>query len=343
MKYIILFFTLFIGVSNYSQVAITPSYRGASEKFGKNEIEYFRKTTTVFILSNLNQKEEYEKLLKEVWSVTPFIVVNANDFKVNEYADGNYSIATLFGDISISSKGTKYIHMNFLLKTIDSEGFNKDFVKLKKDNKKYSRKLMGIFNENSSFIARFPLCVNNKFLNDINLAGTSDEKLSVIYDKMFNEVCFTNANLGMLKNYFQQISQSLSKEEYYGLYDDFSKPEIKNLKANILYIPVVYKFEYNPWKWNETLREDKEIKKLLEDYIYKYEFISDTDLEKKILNNEEIYYLRYVSMNANKYLQVVNAKTGDPVYYSYGSMTYNLKNDDFEEINKSINKSNKSK
>jgi hypothetical protein len=174
-------------------------------------------------------------------------------------------------------------------------------------------------------------------------SGRSNEKMSVLYKKMYTEKCFTNANLGMLKNYFQQISQSLSKGDKYGLYDDFSKPEIKNLKEKVLYIPEVYKMEYNPWKATENINEDKDLKKLFEDYKYKYEFISDADLEKKILNNEEIYYLRYVSMNANKYLQVVNGKSGDPVYYFYGVMTYNLKDDDFRGINKAIDKASKVK
>lgn len=379
MKKIILFFVLLIGVTNYAQVSISPSYRGADEEFGKKDIENFKKTTTVFVLSNVYKKEEYEKILKEVWTVTPFIVVNSNDFKVYEYADGNYSIASLYGDILVSDggtkanyrqiynyeAGTKYIHANFILKTIDAEKFKKDFVKLKKDDKKYSKKLLEIFQENSSYIAKVPLCINNNFLNEINkIDKLSIENFLSFYNnkfntyeninvyknfnevcvyKMFNEVCFTNTNLGMLKNYFQQISESLSKGEHYGLYDDFSKPELKNLKENILYIPEVYKMEYNAWKWSEKLRDDKEVTALLKDYKYKYEFISDADLEKKILNNEKIYYLRYVSMNANKYLQVVDAQSGNPVYYSYGAMTYNLKDNDFEEINKAINKTNKSK
>jgi hypothetical protein len=226
-------------------------------------------------------------------------------------------------------------------------------MKLKKDDKKYSKKLSVIFEENSSFIAKIPLCVTNAFLNDVNKAsptpnifgigGDSDEMLAVVHQKMYNEVCFTNTNLGMLKNYFQQISEALSKGEHCGLYDDFSKPELKNLKGNILYIPEVYKMEYKPMKWSEKLREDKEVTALLKDYKYKFEFISDADLEKKILNNEAIYYLRYVSMNANKYLQVVNAKSGNPVYYYYGAMTYNLKDDDFEEISNAIDKANKRK
>jgi len=142
-----------------------------------------------------------------------------------------------------------------------------------------------------------------------------------------------------LKNYFQQINQIISKGEHTGLYDDFVTPEVKNLKENTLYIPEAYMMEYNPWKGTEKLRDEKDLKKLVEDYKYKYQFIRDEDLEKKIMNNEDILYLRYVSMNGNKFLDVVSAKTGNPVYYFYGAgFAYNLKDDDFKNISKAISK-----
>ena len=57
------------------------------------------------------------------------------------------------------------------------------------------------------------------------------------------------------------------------------------------------------------------------------------------MNNEDILYLRYVSMNGNKYLDVVKAKTGNPVYYFYGAgFAYNLKDDDFKNVSKAISK-----
>lgn len=338
MKKIILIIALILSAKNYAQVAISPSYRGADDEFKKGEIEAFKKTTTVFVLSNIYDKAEYVKILKEAWTVTPFLVVDFNDFNVVDYANGNFSIAKLYGDIIVSSKGTVYTHNNLILRNINPEKFEKNFIKLKKGDKHYSSKLESIFIENSTDLARVPLCSTNSFLIEMMKSRGSDEKASSLYEKMYTEQCFTNANLGMLKNYFQQISLSLTKEEHYGLYDDFSRPEIKDLKDKVLYIPEVYKMEYNPWKMTEKLREEKEVKELLEDYKYKYEFISDTDLEQKILSNEEIFYLRYVSMNGNKYLQVVNGITGDPVYYSYGALTYNIKDNDFDEINNEINK-----
>jgi len=339
MKRILLITMLVLSIKNYSQIAITASYRGANEPFEKGELEKFKATTTVFVLPQLNKKEDYEKILKEVWTVTPYKVVDFKDFKMTDYADGKYSIAKFIGDITTSGKGTVYIHTNFAIRILDKEKFDKGFAKLKVDDKKYNRKLSELFRENLTYIARFPLSVNNKFLVDAMAGARSDEKIGSLYDRMYTDQSFTNTNLGMLKNYFQQINQIISKGEHSGLYDDFTTPEVKNLKENTLYIPEAYMMEYNPWKGTEKLRDEKDLKKLVEDYKYKYQFIRDEDLEKKILNNEDIFYLRYVSMNGNKYLDVVNAKTGNPVYYFYGAgFAYNLKDDDFKNISKAISK-----
>ena len=339
MKRILLIIMLVLSIKNYSQVAITPSDRGANEKFEKGELEKFKATTTIFVLPQLNKKEDYEKILKEVWTITPYKVVDFKDFKMTDYADGKYSIAKFIGDITISGKGTVYIHTNFAIRILDKEKFDKGFAKIKADDKKYNRKLSELFRENLTYIARFPLSVNNKFLVDAMAGARSDEKIGSLYDRMYTDQSFTNTNLGMLKNYFQQINQIISKGEHTGLYDDFVTPEVKNLKEATLYIPEAYMMEYNPWKGTEKLRDEKDLKKLVEDYKYQYQFIRDEDLEKKIMNNEDILYLRYVSMNGNKYLDVVNAKTGNPVYYFYGAgFAYNLKDDDFKNISKAISK-----
>lgn len=339
MKRILLITMLILSIKNYSQIAVTASYRGANEPFEKGELEKFKATTTVFVLPQLNKKEDYEKILKEVWTVTPYKVVDFKDFNITDYGDGKYSIAKFMGDITISGKGTVYIHTNFAIRILDKEKFDKVFAKLKADDKKYNRKLSMLFNEHLTYIARFPLSVNNKFLVDAMAGARSDEKIASLYDRMYTEQSFTNTNLGMLKNYFQQINQIIGKGEHCGLYDNFAAPEIATLKGNTLYIPEAYMMEYNPWKGTEKLRDEKDLKKLVEDYKYKYQFIRDEDLEKKILNNEEIFYMRYVSMNGNKYLAVVNAKTGDLVYYLYDSgFAYNLKDNDFKNISKAISK-----
>ena len=70
--------------------------------------------------------------------------------------------------------------------------------------------------------------------------------------------------------------------------------------------------------------------------------ISDEELNNKILNNEELYYLRYVRMNAERFLQVVNSKTGEIIYRNYiTGMSYNIKSKDIKELNDKIKKASK--
>ncbi|OOV17052.1 hypothetical protein [Flavobacterium sp. LM4] len=342
MKSILLVIMFVLSVENYAQVAVTPSERGANEEFKKGQLENFKTTTTVFVLPETYKKEEYEKILKEVWTVTSFKVVDFKDFKHLDFVNGSYSFAEIFGDLLRTSSGTMYLHTNLGIKVLSKEKFEKEFRKLKTDDKNYDKKLRDVINESLSYVARIPLCPTNEFLR--NALGSLDlmklkfpeEKMGKLYGEMYAKVSFTNVNLGMLKNYFQQINQIITKGEHCGLYEDFVNAKIKNLKESILYIPEVYMMKYDAWRFSETLRDEKEIKKLLEDYKYKFQFIKDEDLEKKILDNEDIYYLRYVSMNGNKYLQIVNAKSGDPAYYIYDAMSYNLKDDDFKKINKAI-------
>ncbi|CAD0004337.1 hypothetical protein [Flavobacterium chungangense] len=342
MKSILLVIMFVLSVENYAQVAVTPSERGANEEFKKGQLENFKTTTTVFVLPETYKKEEYEKVLKEVWTVTSFKVVDFKDFKHLDFVNGSYSFAEIFGDLLRTSSGTMYLHTNLGIKVLSKEKFEKEFRKLKTDDKNYDKKLRDVINESLSYVARIPLCPTNEFLR--NALGSLDlmklkfpeEKMGKLYGEMYAKVSFTNVNLGMLKNYFQQINQIITKGEHCGLYEDFVNPKIKNLKESILYIPEVYMMKYDAWRFSETLRDEKEIKKLLEDYKYKFQFIKDEDLEKKILDNQDIYYLRYVSMNGNKYLQIVNAKSGDPAYYIYDAMSYNLKDDDFKKINKAI-------
>lgn len=334
MKRILLITMLILGIKNYSQVAITPSDRGANEKFKKGELEKFKATTTIFVLPQLNKKEDYEKVLKEVWTVTPFKVVDYKDFNIADYKDGTYSIAKIFGYIYVQGKAID-LDNNFAIKILDKEKFDKGFTKLKSDNKRYNKRLNELFNENSIYIARVPLSVTSKFLLD----GIDGVSIDSLFERMYTEKSFTNTNLGMLKNYIQQINKIISKGEHCGLYDNFATSEVATLRENTLYIPEAYMMKFNSWNGNEKPRNEKDIKELLADYKYKYEFISDEDLEKKIINNEEIFYLRHVRINGSKCLGVVNAKTGDPLYYLYdGGFEYNLKDNDFKNINKAISK-----
>jgi len=56
-------------------------------------------------------------------------------------------------------------------------------------------------------------------------------------------------------------------------------------------------------------RDDKEVQKLFKDFDQDYEFISKADLDDAILEGKEFYYLRYVRINAERFLSKTIAKS----------------------------------
>ena len=81
--------------------------------------------------------------------------------------------------------------------------------------------------------------------------------------------------------------------------------------------------------------------KLFKYYDYKYQIISSEELNKKIMNNEPIYYLMYVRLNSDRFLSVVNAQTGEVVYRAYHSLGYVLRSSIIKKLNKAIKKAAK--
>lgn len=126
------------------------------------------------------------------------------------------------------------------------------------------------------------------------------------------------------------------------MYKDDFLPELKKLTNNKLYIPSYMTIKYNGWTGKDSEGDDENIQKIFKKYDYKYEVISDEELNRKILNNEELYYLRYVRMNAERFLQVVNSKTGEIIYRNYiTGLSYKIKSKHIKELNSKIKKASK--
>ena len=88
---------LLITFQSYSQVSVGPRHIGKSEKFKKGVLDKFKSTETIFLLSNIYEKEVYEKILKDSWDVTPYKVVDLESFEIENYLSNKYSVAQLAG------------------------------------------------------------------------------------------------------------------------------------------------------------------------------------------------------------------------------------------------------
>lgn len=331
---------LLISFQSYSQVSVGAKHVGKSSKFKKGVLENFKNTQTIFLLSSIYEKEVYEKILKDSWDVTPYKIVSADDFIFEDYLSDKYSIAQLAGLKKIK-KSSSGMTSTSLLTYIDIKIYDSKTIleKLKNINKnsseKTNKKRSNIIAKNSSNIARFHIYAKD----DFTYTALSKE-IDEIVHSLFTEDVFFNYTPGLLKNYFQKINNLLKTEEIYWMYEDDYLPELKQLANNKLYVPKYISAEYNAWMSKDKDEDDTYIHEIFKKYDYQYEIIPDDILSQKIIDNEEFYYLRYVRVNNELFLQVVNSKTGEIIFRNYmpGFLSFNLKTKHIKGLNSKIAK-----
>ncbi len=339
MKKIILALAIMFSALGSAQISVGPKHIGKPGKFDKKLLEKFKKTKTIFVLSNIYDQQDYEDVLKESWTVTPYKLVKTSEFDLKDYLKDEYSIATLRGHMveRITKSGgiVKYLHMYLELAIYENE---KLLEKLVKNAGKKEEKLRNIINKHKISFARFELFPKDDFIKKA-LTYSNEELNKELMEATLNEDVFYNYSLGILKNYFQKTSNLLSNEQIYWMYKDEKLPELKELATKILYIPNYTKIKYNPFAINDSQQEEEKIDKIYSEYEFSYEFIDAEDLNTRILNNEEFYYLRYVRVNTQKFIEIVNAKNGEVIYRNYETgLAYNLKRKHIKELNQDIKK-----
>lgn len=349
----------FLTVSiSIAQVAVSKNDMGRLAEFDKERFDKFKSTKTVFILSNIYSKEEYEKVLNEVWTVTSFEVVSANDFDYRNYLTEEYSFAHL--QLNIGSGASIGFHLEAYINFyyLDLEEINKKISKVKNDQSKFinlifdnykgvgrinllcDTQIIKLADKNNGSGGGFALKMKDptiktygKLTKDQVLKDYHKSMIEMVYDKPL----FKTFTLGYLKNNFQEVNRLLKENQFVWLFDEMANTKaLKSLKTSILYVPEILKIEYKPGKIEDIELSSEDVKKLMSKYKYKYEFISKDDLDNKILGNEDFYYLRYSRENAGSFIHVVNGKTGQVIYKEYVPVRYNMKDKDFENLTKTI-------
>jgi len=341
MKKLLLATFLFaIALPNYAQVSVSSKHKGGVSKIKKDDMAAFKGSTTVFVLSDVLDTEAYNTILANSWTVTPYKVVPRAEFSMMDHLDPNYSFAMLEGYTSTytstSSGATTnaYVHAYINVFMNDVEKIRK---KLAKIDPSKTDKINDLFSDNKIDIARIELFPMDEFAM-IALSNPAERVVGLMYGKDV----FNNYGAGYLKNYFQIVSKTLSDNETLWMYKDEAQPELKRLITETLYVPDYVKIKFNPWKGLDKEHEDPD--DLFSKYKYKYEFIDKEALSQKIMDGEPIIYLRYARINAQKFLQVVDAKTGEMYFQEYTSgmgMSYNLKSKNLGELSRKIKKAGK--
>ncbi|MBP9602333.1 MAG: hypothetical protein KBE41_12595 [Lutibacter sp.] len=354
-KITILFIVFFIAntMTLKAQVAISKNavFLKSSE-FENKRFDDFKKTTTIFVLNNLYEKKQYEEMLKSSWTITPFEVVDLKDFKYENYLSDKYSFCMMYGNTMHFSDGnekTKFLIHFYILdmdlvnkkksKLIDNDYY--EFLIDKKKNLAYIELIplpeMFHFPDTKSTTA----VKSNYDKNTYNYGYFNNKKSDHdmrLSNNIYNKKIFLNYDLGNLKNNFQEVNRLLLAKEFCGFNHETTTSELKQLKNKVLYLPEYLKKEYFIRPVEFKLFDEEKLNKILSAYPYKIEFISEKELEDKILNNEDIYYLKFGF--EYRYFHVINGKTGAIVYqnYSNGMMKTNLTQSDFKDLVKAINK-----
>jgi hypothetical protein len=316
-----------------AQISVGPNTYYTHDKVGKfntDKIQVLKKTTTYFVYrdQDKNELDEWKKELKTVWTITELKFISYDEFlKRGEDEVSSYMVIELYpspddymGELSrcnlvliskVKNKKEKYKERGYFRLRLMPGGIATDagFNPYKLSSSLPNRKV------HDAFTAKY---------------------MNAIYN---GDYPINNWRLGYLKNYLQVANNLMLKNEVQRTEDiSMSTDELKQLKTKTLYVPAIFLKEA-PIRAAEGAKPNLEEKKLFNKFKFKYEIISDEELEKKILDSKEtIYYLQYIQMWTDKSVAVYNSKTGELVYLN-SSVVFGLSQKEITKLSKTINKS----
>lgn len=329
LRYFILLF--FFNLSTQAQVIVNEYFYGALTEFSEGKLDKFKQTETIFILSNVFEKESYEKILQEAWNISPYRILDYKDFKIKDYLEGEFSFAMISSHTDQrSGEGGMVTYHYIEIMMLDDELTKEEYQILK--SKEWSEaRIRNYYSRSLAFIILFKKPV---FPTDSNSNMSTLEEAENIF---YSQDVFFNYELGFLKNNFQQINQLLSDEQVLRASKKIKSAELKQLKKQSLYIPSYHSIEYKD-RGHTIVENNDRINSPFKAYDYKYKIISDEQLNEFILEGKELFYLRTTLLNTEMILEIVNSKTGAVIYRSkrqaYGRK---LKSKDAQKLNKAIN------
>jgi hypothetical protein len=299
-----------------AQVSVGRSSVGKFQDFRKGEYKTIKSKNTVFVVDQFDTAE-FDAMLKDVWTITPYQVVSKEDYSKsgNLYFNEKNAIWILDGDVTTKKDFKTGVTTGEYLHVYYKYFYPTDIKTDKKNKQTYTYNL----------IASLFLSPNTDASWDI----IGSHQLGNPHEQ------FQNYSLGYFKNYLQFVNNVIEINGYSFIYDrDYKQKEIKALKKNTLYVPDYFKNK-STWGWSEKTRKDPD--KLFKKYGYKYEYIDREALSEKIVNaTEDFYYISYLRVNSQKFIAIINGRTGDILYKDYQTMSYEIKPKDLKKLAKKI-------
>lgn len=283
--------------------------RGAGNLWVANHSEKtfdrLKTTKTFFALPDVCNKKELKEIIKSVWTFNEISFVTFDEIKSNKrkyISSDNILIYLRDMDFTVS-------------KGIETVGYFKKVVFLVSTYKNVQTTKKGEIKSDFLDIAEIYLS------KDIVQSKDGEDTYCL--------------QLGLIKNYFQELNMRLTNSQNLKMNDGIVKKEkLGALSRKTLYIP--WKIKSNG-STEEVENHKKFISKTFKNFEHPYELISNDELNEKIINGEDFFYLNDIQFSKFKILSISNSKTGEIIYLNVES-NYRVKNSDMNKISNIISK-----
>lgn len=274
------------------------------------------------------EAQAFIEVYKEHWTLSKFEFIKYSEIdkhltpEASFFSIGGFATKSQFRTMTsngVIRDGISFEHTHLFLElwTIDEKVFNKGRRK----------KVRRIKDDDRIRIARIELFTDFLTLSQPeNIYNTSYDGAEHI----------RNWGPGILKNQLQALNHYASIGEEKDLYEETFKEEaVLELANEVLYIPDYTLIKFNSFTGDESKLHDEE--ELFEDYEPEYKLIDTEALNAKILESDTaFFYLIYIKSSTDKFISVINSKTGEIIYSIYTPVSYNIKSRDFRNLSRDI-------
>ncbi|WP_308994033.1 hypothetical protein QLS71_017635 [Mariniflexile litorale] len=356
MKKTILLITCLLSIfSIYSQVNIGRK-RGLGNLYvvehNDKLYDIIKKTTTYFVVPDSLDFNETKKTIEEIWTFNSIKFISEVDYQKGELISTDNSIIKFQDKNYIKTKETIGRNDERIVGTIDLYKFQMFYYEevSKKNNGKIKKEIGQIaeiiftpdnyyrfLGKETGYTGDFEIGYVGKpslFKSGTNefTVKTKDDGNSYKYLKTPESY---NFHLGYIKNYFQTLNNKLTDNESLKIRDEIKKKDkLKELKSKTLYVPNWLLKDYSTFKLKVTKVLKPE--ELFEDYKFEFKVLSNEELNSKILNKDEFYYLMHTTYNGEKVISIINSLTGEIIYSIVDNSSNLIEKSDLKDINKLI-------
>ena len=296
-------------------------------KMGSEDYKSVKNNTTLFILQERDYVNlaRYQKMLEEVWTVTPFKIVAIDELSRYE-GQPNYNFFNFgmyYYEIT-SSGGTRklilfdYELRNSLTSTKKSKTYAKIFLHPAKETIQEAVK-------------------SDK---DRKMIMSTKQMLNSTVGYLYADADIYNWSAGFLRGYLKQINDALDKETTVEFKNEFKNANLlSSLKNETLYISEdAYNINYNVFSFKD--KEDVDAKEnLKKNYKYAVKILPKEELSQLIVDQKEgIKYVTFTIISGQRFLSVYDSKTNELIYMDYTRGGFGTFNKDMSKLEKAIGK-----